>query len=162
MPSFDVVSELDLQEVRNAIDQTAREVANRFDFKGTESTVELGDGIVTMESTTEDRLSALLVVLEEKMIRRKVSLKTLIWGQVEQAARGHVRKTSQLKAGINSDDARKINKLIKDLNLKGIQSQYQGNQVRVSGKKRDTLQEVINTLKEADLDLPLQFTNFRD
>ena len=96
------------------------------------------------------------------MIRRKVSLKTLIWGQVEQAARGHVRKTSQLKAGINSDDARKINKLIKDLNLKGIQSQYQGNQVRVSGKKRDTLQEVINTLKEADLDLPLQFTNFRD
>jgi len=162
MPSFDVVSEIDLQEVRNAVDQAAREVANRFDFKGTDSVVELGDGTIKLESSTEDRLAALVVVLEEKFVRRKVSLKSLDWGTLEAASGGRARQVARLKAGISSDDARTINKLVKDVGLKGIQSQTQGDQVRVTGKKRDALQEVIAALTGADLDLPLQFTNFRD
>ncbi len=162
MSSFDVVSEIDQQEVRNAVDQAAREVATRFDFKGTDSVVELsGDGI-KLESSTEDRLAALVVVLEEKLVRRKVSLKVLDWGNLEQASGGRARQVARLKAGISGDDSRTINKLIKGLGLKGIQSQTQGDQLRVTGKKRDSLQEVIAAIKDANLDLPLQFTNFRD
>ena len=162
MASFDVVSQIDLQEVRNAVDQAAREAATRFDFKGTDSVVELAGDAIRLESVTEDRLAALVVVLEEKLVRRKVSLKTLDWGKVEQASGGRSRQVAGLKAGISGDDARTINKLVKGLGLKGIQSQTQGDQLRVSGKKRDALQEVIAAIKEANLDLPLQFTNFRD
>ena len=153
MPSFDVVSVIDLQEVRNAVDQASREVHTRFDFKGTESVVELQDGAIRLESSTEDRLAALVIVLEEKLVRRKVSLKSLDWGTVEAASRGRSRQTAGLRT---------INKMVKDLGLKGIQTQTQGDQVRVTGKKRDSLQEVIAALKGADLNLPLQFTNFRD
>ena len=162
MSSFDVVSEIDLQEVRNAVDQAAREAATRFDFKGTDSVVELSSDDIKLESSTEDRLAALVVVLEEKLVRRKVSLKVLDWGNVEPAGGGRSRQVAGLKAGISGDDARTINKLVKGLGLKGIQSQTQGDQLRVSGKKRDTLQEVIAAIKEANLNLPLQFTNFRD
>ena len=162
MSSFDVVSEIDLQEVRNAVDQAAREAATRFDFKGTDSVVELSSDDIKLESSTEDRLAALVVVLEEKLVRRKVSLKVLDWGNVEQAGGGRSRQVAGLKAGISGDDARTINKLVKGLGLKGIQSQTQGDQLRVSGKKRDALQQVIAAIKEANLDLPLQFTNFRD
>jgi uncharacterized protein YajQ (UPF0234 family) len=164
MPSFDVVSEVDMQEVRNAVDQASREIANRFDFKNTNSSIELKEkeSEIEMKTISEDRLNALRQVLEEKFVKRKVSLKALSHGTVEDAAGGTVRQVSKLQAGISSEKAKEINKLIKTMGLKGIQSQTQGDQVRVSGKKRDDLQTVISKLKEADLDIPLQFENFRD
>ena len=162
MPSFDVVSEIDMQEVRNAVDQAAREINNRYDFKDTGSSVELGESAITMASSSEDRLTALRQVLEEKLVKRKVSLKVLDYGKVEDASGGTVRQEAAITAGINSDKARDINKFIKGLGQKGIQSQTQGEQVRVSGKKRDQLQDVIAALKEHDFDIPLQFGNFRD
>ena len=162
MPTFDVTSEVDMQEVRNAVDQSAREVSQRYDFKGTNSTVELGDDLITLASSSEDRLNALRVVLEEKFVRRKVSLKALDYGKVEDAAGGTARQVVSLTAGINSDKARDINKFIKGLGIKGIQSQTQGEQIRVSGKKRDQLQDVISKMKEHDFDIPVQFGNFRD
>lgn len=162
MPSFDVVSELDMQEVRNAVDQAHRELSTRFDFKDTGSTIDLGKDELTLKSSTEDRIKAVRQVLEEKFVKRKLSLKALDWGKVEEAGGNTVRQTVKLKAGIGSDEARDLNKRIKTMGLKGIQSQTQGDAVRVIGKKRDDLQEVIARLKEADLDLPLQFNNFRD
>jgi uncharacterized protein YajQ (UPF0234 family) len=162
MPSFDVVSEVDMQEVRNAVDQAQREVATRFDFKDTGSSIELNDQELRLHSSSEDRMRALVQVIEEKFVRRQVSLKSLDYGKVEDAAKGTVRQTLTLKAGISSDNAKKINKAIKDLNLKGIQSQTQGEQVRVTGKKRDDLQAVIAALKAGDFGIPLQFQNFRD
>ncbi len=162
MPTFDVVSEVDLQEVRNAVDQAAREVSTRFDFKGTESSVELGDGEILLHSATEDRLRALVQVLEEKLVRRSVPMKALDYGKVEQASKGTVRQTVAVNAGISDDKARAINRFIKDRKTKGVSSQAQGEQVRVSGKKRDDLQAVIAALKEHDFEVPLQFKNFRD
>jgi cyclic-di-GMP-binding protein len=162
MPSFDVVSEVDMQEVRNAVDQTSRELATRFDFKGTSSSVEQADTVLTLTAPTEDRLAAVRQVLEEKLVRRDVSLKALDYGKVEEAAGGTVRQRATIVAGISSEKARDVNKLVKELGLKGVQSQTQGEQVRVTGKKRDDLQAVIKSLKERDLGIPLQFTNFRD
>lgn len=162
MPSFDVVSELDFQEVRNAVDQAHREVANRFDFKDTGSTIELGESDIKLQSASEDRLRALVQVLEEKLVRRQVSLKSLDYGKVEEGAKGSVRQTVTLVAGINDEKAREINRHIKDKAPKGVSSQTQGNQVRVTGKKRDDLQAAIAALKEHDFGLPLQFKNFRD
>jgi len=161
MPSFDVVSEVDLQEVRNAVDQASRELHTRFDFKGTDSSVELGDGEIRLRSSTEDRLKAVRQVLEEKLVRRNVSLKAVDFGKVEEASGGTVRQTAKIVAGISTDKAREINKKIKEVAPKGIQSQTQGDQVRVTGKKRDDLQAVIAALREADFGIPLQFTNFR-
>ena len=162
MPSFDVVSELDMQEVRNAVDQTAREISQRFDFKGTESSVELKEKTIEIHTESEPRLSALTQVLEEKMVKRQVSLKALDFGAIEEATKGTVRQTVTLRVGITDDKAREVGKFIKGLGLKGIQHQIQGDQLRVNGKKRDDLQGVIAALKEKDFDLPLQFTNFRD
>jgi cyclic-di-GMP-binding protein len=162
MPSFDVVSEIDHQEVRNAIDQVERELATRFDFKGTDSSVEQKDLVITLRTASEDRLRALRTVLEEKLVKRSVSLKGLEYGKVEDAAGNTVRQVATLAAGISSDKAKQINKMIKDAGLKGVQSQTQGEQVRVTGKKRDDLQSVISLLKSADLGVALQFTNFRD
>jgi cyclic-di-GMP-binding protein len=162
MPSFDVVSEVDQQEVRNAIDQASRELSTRFDFKGTDTNIELNELEITLRSATEDRLKAARQVLEEKLVKRKVSLKALDYGRVEEASGGTVRQTATLQAGISPDKAKDINKHIKSLGLKGVQSQTQSDQVRVTGKKRDDLQDVIASLKEADLGVPLQFQNFRD
>ena len=162
MPSFDVVSEVDMQEVRNAVDQAARELANRYDFKGTNSVIELADDTIKMATASEDRLIALRVLLEEKLVKRQVSLKSIDYGKVEEASGATVRQTAAIVAGISSDKARELNKFIKGLGLKGIQSQTQGEQLRVIGKKRDDLQGVISALKEADLGIPLQFNNFRD
>jgi uncharacterized protein YajQ (UPF0234 family) len=162
MPSFDVVSQVDQQEVRNAVDQAARELSTRYDFKGTDSAVELGDGTITLTSGSEDRLKAARQVLEEKLVKRKVSLKAVDFGKIEDAAGATYRQVATLTAGINSEKAKEVNKLIKGMGLKGIQSQTQGEQVRVTGKKRDDLQSVIAALKEADLGIPLQFENFRD
>lgn len=164
MPSFDVVSEIDMQEVRNAVDQATREIVNRFDFKNTNSTIDLDDKAMTivLESASQDRMFALRQVLEEKFVKRKVSLKSLDVGDIEDAAGGRARLSISLKAGISSEMAKKINVTIKELKIKGVQSSTQGDQVRVNGKKRDALQDVIAALKEADLELPLQFQNFRD
>ena len=162
MPTFDVVSEVDKQEVRNALDQADRELTTRYDFKGTGSSIEANDLELTMRSSTEDRLRAVRQVLEEKLVKRGVSLKALEYGKLEEAAGGTVRQTAKLNAGISSDKARELNKFIKDLGLKGVQSQAQGDQLRVSGKKRDDLQDVIAKLREGDFGVPLQFTNFRD
>jgi cyclic-di-GMP-binding protein len=162
MPTFDIVSEIDQQEIRNAVDQASREVATRFDFKDTNTAIELGANDITMTSITEDRLTAARQVLEEKLVKRKVSLKALDYGKVEEASKGTARQVAKLQAGISSDKAKAINIHIKGLGLKGIQSQTQGEQVRVTGKKRDDLQDVIAALKEHDFGIPLQFTNFRD
>jgi uncharacterized protein YajQ (UPF0234 family) len=162
MPTFDVVSQVDMQEVKNAVDQAHREVSTRFDFKNTESTIELSGNEIHLHSATEDRLRALVQVLEEKLVRRQVSLKALDYGKVEEASRGASRQTVTLKAGISSDNARAINRFIKDKGPKGVSSQTQGDQVRVSGKKRDDLQNVIAGLREHDFGIPLQFENFRD
>jgi uncharacterized protein YajQ (UPF0234 family) len=162
MPTFDVVSEIDRQEVRNAVDQASREVATRYDFKGTDSTIELTDKTIELHTESEARLAALTQVLEEKLVKRKVSLKALSYGKVEEAAKGRVRQTVTLNVGINTDKAREIGKFLKDLGLKGVQHQVQGEQLRVSGKKKDDLQAAITALREHDFAIPLQFTNFRD
>jgi uncharacterized protein YajQ (UPF0234 family) len=164
MPSFDVVSEVDMQEVRNAVDQADRELSQRFDFKGTNSSIELKDKEkeIEMKSVSEDRLNAVRQVLEEKLVKRKLSLKAIEHGKVEDAAGGTARQVSKLQAGISSDKARAINKFIKERGPKGMQSQTQGEQVRVTAKKRDDLQQMIAALKEEDFGIPLQFENFRD
>jgi cyclic-di-GMP-binding protein len=162
MPTFDVVSELDMQEVRNAVDQAQREVTTRFDFKNTGSSIELKDTTIELATESESRLQALTQVLEEKLVRRKVSLKSLDFGKVEEASKGAVRQTVTLRMGISTDKAKEIGKFVKELNLKGVQHQVQGDQLRVSGKKRDDLQSAIAALREHDFELPLQFTNFRD
>jgi uncharacterized protein YajQ (UPF0234 family) len=162
MPGFDVVSEVDLQEVRNAVDQAHRELATRFDFKGTDSQVELKDNAIQLESASEERLKAVVQVLEEKLVRRKVSLKALDYGKVEEAAHGRARQNVALHVGINDEKAREIGKFLKSLGLKGVQHQVQKDQLRVTGKKRDDLQAAIKAMREHDFGVPLDFTNFRD
>ena len=145
MPSFDVVSELDEQEIRNAVDQARRELSTRFDFKGTDSVVELKDTVIELESASEERLAAVVVVLQEKLVRRKVSLKALDFGKVEAATQGRARQKATLHVGINDEKAK-----------------VQGDQLRITGKKRDDLQAAIQAMREHDFGVPLQFTNFRD
>ncbi len=162
MPSFDITSEVDEQEIRNAVDQASREVSNRFDFKNTNSSLDLGEGSITLRSSTEDRLAALRQVLEEKLVKRGVSMKAVDYGKVEEASGGSARQVATLVAGISSEKAKALNKFIKELGLKGVQSQTQGEQLRVTAKKRDDLQSVIAACKEHDFGIPLQFGNFRD
>ena len=162
MPSFDIVSEVDRQEVRNAIDQAQREINNRFDFKNTDSSIEQSELVLTLRTASEDRLRALRQVLEERLVKRGVSLKGIDYGKVEEAASNTVRQVVTMSVGISSDKAREINRMIKEKGPKGVSSQTQGDQVRVTAKKRDDLQAVIALLKGADLGVPLQFNNFRD
>ena len=162
MPTFDIVSEVDLQEVRNAVDQANREAATRFDFKDTGSSIDVSDKELVLHSSTEDRLRALEQVLEEKLVKRQVSLKALDPEKVEEAAKGTARQRIAIRAGISQDHAKRLNRYIKDLGLKGVSSQTQGDQLRVSGKKRDDLQAVIAACKAEDFGIPLQFINFRD
>lgn len=162
MPTFDVVSQVDMQEVRNAVDQAQRELSTRFDFKGTDSSVELSDMELKLHSSTEDRLAAVVQVVEEKLVKRSVSLKSLERGKPEEAAKGTMRQTITLKAGISADNAKAINRWIKESNGKKVSSSTQGDSIRVTGKKRDDLQAVIAGLKAEDFGIPLQFENFRD
>jgi cyclic-di-GMP-binding protein len=162
MPTFDVVSEVDRQEMRNAIDQAQREIATRYDFKNTDSSIEQNDLVVTLRTSSEDRLIALRTVIEEKLVKRGVSLKGLDYGKIEEATHNSVRQVLTVAVGISSEKAREINRMIKEKGPKGVSSQTQGDTVRVTGKKRDDLQSVIATLKGADLGIPLQFQNFRD
>ena len=162
MPSFDVVSEVDRQELRNAVDQAQREMSQRFDFKGTNSEIEQNDLVITIRTISEEKARAVRVLLEERMVKRGMSLKGIDWGKIEQASGDTVRQVVTVKVGISSDKAKEINKLIKEKGPKGISSQTQGEQIRVTGKKRDDLQTVIALLKGEDLGIPLQFENFRD
>jgi len=162
MPSFDVVSEVDRQEVRNAVDQARREINTRFDFKNTSSEIDENDLTFTLRTVSEDRLTALRQVFEEKLVKRGVSLKGLDYGKIEEATQNTVRQVATLKVGISSDKAREINKLVKEKAPKRVSSQTQGDAVRVQGKKRDDLQAAIASLKGADFGIPLQFQNFRD
>ena len=162
MPSFDIVSDVDRQEVRNAVDQAQREISTRFDFKNTNSTIEQKELAITLHTVSEDRLKALRLVLEERLVKRGVSLKGLDWGKVDEATQNTVRQVVTIKVGISSDKAREINKMIKEKGPKGVSSQTQGESIRVTSKKRDDLQNVITMLKGADLGIPLQFENFRD
>jgi uncharacterized protein YajQ (UPF0234 family) len=162
MPSFDVVSEVDRQELKNAVDQAQRELANRFDFKNTDSSIEQKELVLTLRTASEDRLRSLKLLLEEKLVKRQVSLRGLDWGKIEQASGESVRQIVTVNVGISSDKAREINKLIKEKGPKGVSSQTQGEQIRVTGKKRDDLQETMALLKSSDLEVPLQFENFRD
>jgi len=158
--SFDIVSEVDLQEVRNAVDQAMREIAQRFDFKGTDTTISLGDPDIEMASSTEDRLKAAWQVLQEKSVRREVPLKALQPGDVQPAAKGTVRQTVKVVTGLSDEKAKEISKFARQAVPK-IQTQIQGAQVRVLGKNKDDLQAVIRAVKEHDFGVALQFTNYR-
>jgi uncharacterized protein YajQ (UPF0234 family) len=161
MPSFDVVSKLDQHEVDNARNQASKEIAQRFDFKGTNTSIEQTDEGIVIRSNSEGRLDAARDVLETKMIRRQVSLKSLDPQQPQQAGGNMWRQVIKLKECVSKEKAKEIVKAVKDTKTK-VQASIQGDTVRVSGKKRDDLQETIALLKEKDFDLPLQFVNFRD
>lgn len=162
MPSFDIVSEVDRQEVRNAVDQASRELETRFDFKNTNSSIEQKDLVLTLRTSSEDRVKAIRLLLEERFVKRGVSLKGIEWGKVEEATQATVRQVVTIQVGIAQDKAKEINRLIKEKGPKGVSSSTQGDQIRVTGKKRDDLQATMALLKEADLGIPLQFNNFRD
>ena len=162
MPSFDVVSEVDRQELKNAVDQAQREISQRYDFKNTDSSIEQKDLVLTLRTASEERLRALRTVLEERLVKRGVSLRGLDWGKIEQATGESVRQVVTVKVGITSEKAREINKLVKEKGPKGISTQTQGEMVRVTGKKRDDLQATITLLKASNLGIPMQFVNFRD
>jgi uncharacterized protein YajQ (UPF0234 family) len=161
MPSFDVVSKLKWDEVKNALNQAQRELAQRFDFKGTGATVERSDAGISLEASTEDRVLAAYQVLEEKLVRRKVSLKHFEPGEPTKGPRGTSRLAVTVTEGIDADKAREIVKLVKASKLK-VQAAVQEDTVRITGKKRDDLQNAISELKAADLGLELQFINFRE
>lgn len=161
MPSFDVVSELDKHQVTNALDQANRLVTNRFDFKGVNAKFEqTNPNEVIVQAEAEFQVQQMLEILRAELIRKNVDVACLEEGKIEEANKS-ARMVVKLREGIETDMAKKIVKLIKDAKLK-VQSQIQGEQVRITGKKRDDLQTAINLLKETKLDLPLQFINFRD
>ena len=160
-PSFDVVSEVDMQEVNKAVNQTVKEITQRFDFKGTKSTVEIENGNAIKIVTEDDtRMRNIVDILQGKFIKRGVAIKNLEYGKVEPAAGGMVRQSIKVKQGIDADVAKKITKDIKNLKVK-VQAQLQDDQIRVSGKKIDDLQAVIAFLKGQDYGVELQFSNFR-
>lgn len=161
MPSFDVVSRVDLQEVRNAVDQTLREVGTRFDFKGTKTTVEQSEGVLSLQAESRFQLEQLLDLLKGRLTKRNVDLKALDCGKVEEAGQ-HARQTVTVRAGLDGEHARRVVKLIKEAKLK-VQVAIQGDEVRVTGKSRDDLQTAIALLRrQEDFELPLQYVNFRD
>ena len=160
MPSFDVVSKIDNHEFTNAIDQTNREVSNRFDFKGTNSRVEATKENLTLIAPAEFQVKQITDILENKMSKRGIDVACLDYGQIQES-NNEARQQVTVRQGIDKELARKIVKIVKDSKLK-IQTSIQGEQVRVTGKKRDDLQNIISTLKEQNLDLPLQYINFRD
>ncbi|MEJ2094778.1 MAG: YajQ family cyclic di-GMP-binding protein [Gammaproteobacteria bacterium] len=160
MPSFDIVSEIDMHELSNSIDQANREITNRFDFKGTNSRVELKENIITLVAPAEFQIKQIEDILTTKMSKRGIDIKCLEKGEVTENI-NEARKAITVHQGIDKELAKKLVKLVKDTKLK-VQSSIQGEQVRVTGKKRDDLQEIIQMLKNSKLDLPLQFVNFRD
>jgi cyclic-di-GMP-binding protein len=158
--SFDVVSRVNMQEVDNAVNQTNKEIQQRYDFKNSKSAVSLEDGNLKVVADDDFKLRSVIDILQTKLLRRQVPIANLDYGRVEEAGGGTVRQMIGLKQGIDSETARKMMKDIKNLKLK-VQAQIMDDQVRVSGKKRDDLQAVIAYLKEQDYQLDLQFTNYR-
>jgi uncharacterized protein YajQ (UPF0234 family) len=159
--SFDVVSKVDHQEVDNALNQAAKELSTRFDFRGTDTTIAWkGDENIELVSSTEERLKAAIDVFKEKLVRRDISMKAFDAGE-PQASGKTFKVTGTLKQGISSEDAKKITKIIRDEGPKGVKAQIQGDEIRVSSKKRDDLQAVQAVLKGSDLDVALQFVNYR-
>jgi uncharacterized protein YajQ (UPF0234 family) len=158
--SFDVVSTVDMQEVKNAISQAMKEITTRFDLKGTSSEIQLTGEEILVTSADDYKLKAVRDVLEERLVKRNVPLKALTWGTVEKALGATARQKVSLQKGIPSDKAREIVKVIKGTKIK-VQASIQGDQVRVSGKKRDDLQAVMQVLKSTDLGIDMQFTNYR-
>ncbi|HLU62630.1 MAG TPA: YajQ family cyclic di-GMP-binding protein [Gammaproteobacteria bacterium] len=161
MPSFDVVSELDFNEVTNAVDQANREVGTRYDFKGSSARVEQQDKALQLHADNEFQLEQLSTIVYQKLARRGIDIRAVDPGKVEAASGNKVRQLLTLKTGIGKELAKEIVRLVKDSKIK-VQAAIQGEQVRISGKKRDDLQEVIALLRAAELDQPLQFENFRD
>ncbi len=158
--SFDVVSKFDAQEVENAINMAAKEVGQRFDFKGTDSSIRKSGDFIEMESSGEERVKAVLDVFQSKLIKRGISLKSLDAG--EPRLSGKVWKiTASMQAGISQENAKKITKLIRDEGPKGVKTQIQGDELRVSSKSRDHLQEVQKLIRDADYDFAVQFANYR-
>ena len=160
MPSFDIKSELNAHEVANGVDQANRVIENRFDFKGTGARFDLGEGKVTLSSQEEFQLHQMLPILNESLAKRGVDLKSLKVESIE-VSTGSAKQEILLQEGIDQEIAKKITQMIKSSKIK-VQASVQGDSIRVNGKKRDELQQVINMLKEANFDLPLQFENFRD
>jgi len=160
MPSFDVVSELDMHEVTNAVDQATREVSNRFDFKGTNSRFEQKEEVITLYAEAEFQLQQLLDILEGKLIKRGVDIACMEKSDPESNV-AEARQTITLRQGLESLQAKKLVKMVKEKKLK-VQAAIQGDKVRITGKKRDDLQSAIALFKEADFEMPLQYNNFRD
>jgi cyclic-di-GMP-binding protein len=160
MPSFDIVSEVDMPEVNNALDQSRREVATRFDFKGVDASFELKEKEITLTADSEFQLEQMLDILKGKMVKRNVDAKSLEIGELQKSGK-QVFQVLTIQQGLEADMSRKIVKLIKDSRAK-VQTAIQGEKLRVTGKKRDDLQEVIAMLRDAKLDVPVQFNNFRD
>lgn len=161
MPSFDTVSEADMQEVRNAVDQASRELSTRFDFRGIDAGFELVEQSIKLHAQEEFQLEQMLDILKDKLIKRSVDVRVLDPGKIEAAGK-QKRQAFALRQGIDRDNAKLIVNLIKDAKLK-VQTQVQGEQVRVTGKKRDDLQEAIALLRKSEsIKIPLNFTNFRD
>ena len=159
MPSFDIVSEIDLQEVRNAVDQASRELSSRFDFRGVDASVLLEDETILVSAPEEFQINQIRDILRDKMTSRKIDSRALQPGLIE--GQGRKKAKLELSQGISQDISKKITKLIKESKLK-VQSQINGEKLRVTGKKRDELQSVMSLVKDADLPLPMQFNNFRD
>ncbi|MAC46775.1 MAG: YajQ family cyclic di-GMP-binding protein [Oceanospirillum sp.] len=160
MPSFDVVSELDMHQVTNAVDQSNRVVGNRFDFKGVDAKFVRKDNVVEVIAESEFQVKQMLEMLQAELIRREVDVKCMDVGDVVESGKT-ARSTVTLQEGIDADTARKIVKMIKNAKLK-VQAAVQGEQVRVTGKKRDDLQQAIALLRQSELEVPLQYQNFRD
>jgi uncharacterized protein YajQ (UPF0234 family) len=159
-PSFDIVSKVDRQEVDNALNQAGKEAATRYDFKGTGAEIAWSGDDIVIKASAEERCAALLDVFKEKLVKRQISLKTLDAGEPQQSGKEY-RLTAKVSEGISMDNAKKVSKIIREEGPKGVQAQIQGEQLRVSGKKKDDLQAVMALLKTKDLDFALQFTNYR-
>ena len=158
--SFDVVSKTDMQEVTNAVQQAQKELAQRFDFKGSKSSLELSGEELVLVSDDEGKLVSLKDILETKLVKRKVSLKALDYGKIEPAASGTVRQRAKIVQGIETEKAKAIVKTIKDAKVK-VQASIQSDQVRVTGRSKDDLQRAMTVVRETDYGIPLQFTNYR-
>ena len=161
MPSFDVVSSPDIQEIDNAINNTKREVDNRFDFKNTNSSIERSDFSITIETTDNTKLSQFNDILKNNIVRRKIDPKFIHVKSSETASGNRVRQFIDILNGISKEDAKKITNLVKTSKAK-VQASINGDEVRITGKKRDDLQSMIELLKTSDIKIPLQFQNFRD
>ena len=159
-PSFDIVSKVDRQEVDNALNQAAKEVQTRYDFRGTGAAIEWSGPAITVRASSAERCTAVLDVFREKLVKRGVSLKAVDAGEPQQSGKEH-RLTVRVEEGISPDNAKRVAKVIRDEGPKGVQPQIQGDQLRVQAKKKDDLQAVIALLKGKDFDFALQFTNYR-